>query len=138
LQQELTVPNTVYRWSEDRAANPYLGYLALADQLVVSGESMSMLAEAGFTGKPLYIYDPADTGSWWRYAHNYRYKPLTHRLAMLLAPRRMHRDVGNIQRQLVSSGRAVWLGQQFPQGQLHGPPDDVKRAAVRVRALFSE
>jgi mitochondrial fission protein ELM1 len=138
LQQELTVPNTVYRWSEDRAGNPYLGYLALADQLVVSGESMSMLAEAGFTGKPLYIYDPADSGSWWRYAHNYRYKPLTHRLAMQLAPRRMHRDVGNIQRQLVSSGRAVWLGQPFPKGQLPGPPDDSKRAAVRVRALFGE
>ena len=138
LRQELAVPNTVYRWSEDRVGNPYLGYLALADQLVVSGESMSMLAEAGFTGKPLYIYDPADSGSWWRYAHNYRYKPLTHRLAMLLAPRRMHRDVGNIQRQLVSSGRAVWLGQLFPQGRLLAPLDDVQRTAVRVRAFFEE
>jgi len=138
LRQELAVPNTVYRWSEDRVGNPYLGYLALADQLVVSGESMSMLAEAGFTGKPLYIYDPADSGSWWRYAHNYRYKPLTHRLAMLLAPRRMHRDVGNIQRQLVSSGRAVWLGQPFPQRGDLELPDDVERAADRVRALITQ
>ena len=99
---------------------------------------MSMLAEAGFTGKPLYIYDPADTGPWWRYAHSYRFKPLSHRLAMLLAPRRMHRDVGNIQRQLVSSGRAVWLGQQFPDGQLSVPPDDARRAAQRVHALFED
>ncbi len=137
LQRELNVPHTIYRWSEDRAGNPYLGYLALADQLVVSGESMSMLAEAGFTGKPLYIYDPADTGPWWRYAHNYRFKPLSHRLAMLLAPRRMHRDVGNIQRRLVSSGRAVWLGQPFPQGESLELSDDVARAADRVRALFA-
>jgi len=138
LQQELTVPNRVYQWSEGGTANPYLGYLALADQLVVSGESMSMLAEAGFTGKPLYIYDPSDTGPWWRYAHNYRFKPLSHRLAMLLAPRRMHRDVGNIQRQLVGSGRAVWLGQVFPRGQLLAPPDDAQCSALRVRALFEE
>ncbi len=137
LQRELNVPHTIYRWSKDRAGNPYLGYLALADQLVVSGESMSMLAEAGFTGKPLYIYDPAGTGPWWRYAHNYRFKPLSHRLAMLLAPRRMHRDVGNIQRQLVSSGRAVWLGQSFPQGESLELSDDVARAADRVRALFA-
>jgi hypothetical protein len=57
---------------------------------------------------------------------------------MLLAPRRMHRDVGNIQRQLVSSGRAVWLGQTFPEGQLPVPPDDAQRAALRVRALFED
>ena len=99
---------------------------------------MSMLAEAGFTGKPLYIYDPADTGPWWHYAHSYRFKPLSHRLAMLLAPRRMHRDVGNIQRQLVSSGRAVWLGQAFPEGRVLGPPDDARRAAQRVHALFED
>lgn len=97
---------------------------------------MSMLAEAGFTGKPLYIYDPADTGSWWRYAHNYRFKPLSHRLAMLLAPRRMHRDVGNIQRQLVAGGRAAWLGQPFSREPLPASLDDARRAAQRVRALF--
>lgn len=135
-QQELTVPHTLYRWSEDRAGNPYLGYLALADRLVVSGESMSMLAEAAFTGKPLYIYDPSDSGPWWRYLHGYRFKPLSHRLAMRLAPRRMHRDVGNIQRRLVNDGRAVWLGQPFPEGRVLVPPQDVQRAAQRVRALF--
>ena len=35
--------------------NPYLGYLATADILVVTGESESMLAEAVATGKPVYI-----------------------------------------------------------------------------------
>ncbi len=37
------------------AANPYLGYLAHADRLVVTGESESMLAEAIATGRPVYI-----------------------------------------------------------------------------------
>src|SRR5262249_31412508 len=35
---------------------PYLAYLALADVIIVTGESESMLAEAAATGKPVYIY----------------------------------------------------------------------------------
>jgi mitochondrial fission protein ELM1 len=47
-----------HRWEPNRSAsgNPYMGYLALADALVVTGESASMLAEACATGKPVYIY----------------------------------------------------------------------------------
>jgi hypothetical protein len=136
FQRQLSVPAHIHRWSEAGEANPYLAYLALADRLVVTGESMSMLTEASFTCKPLYIFDPGDTGAWWRHGYNFRYKPLSHRLAMLFAARRMHRDVGNIQRQLVVSGRAVWLGQPFPAGKRAAPPDDAQRAATRVRALF--
>jgi mitochondrial fission protein ELM1 len=33
-----------------------MGYLAIADALIVTGESASMLAEACATGKPVYIY----------------------------------------------------------------------------------
>ncbi|GAB4358138.1 MAG: hypothetical protein Kow00114_10170 [Kiloniellaceae bacterium] len=43
-------------WRRERKENPYLGYLALADILVVTGESESMLAEAADAAKPLYIY----------------------------------------------------------------------------------
>jgi mitochondrial fission protein ELM1 len=136
FQRELSVPAYIHRWSDAGDANPYFAYLALADQLVVTGESMSMLTEASFTCKPLYIFEPGDARPWWRHGYNFRYKPLSHRLAMLFAARRMHRDVGNIQRQLVASGRAVWLGQPFPAGERAPPPDDAQRAAVRVRALF--
>ena len=48
--------HTVYAWQSDQQDNPYLGYLALADVLIVTGESESMLAEAAATDKPLYIY----------------------------------------------------------------------------------
>jgi len=40
----------------DQRENPYFGYLAQADILVVTGESESMLAEAAGAAKPLYIY----------------------------------------------------------------------------------
>ena len=48
----------LYRWdSEDE--NPYMGYLALADAIIVTGESVSMCCEACATGKPVYIYAPS-------------------------------------------------------------------------------
>ena len=69
-----------------------LGLLALASLFVVTGESMSMLAEASSTNKPLLIFDMGDGDvTWWRLRHNYRYKPLSHRLAMRFGPRRMRR-----------------------------------------------
>ena len=139
LCEELTVPAYIYRWSSGQANNPYLAYLGLADQLVVTGESMSMLAEASATCKPLYIFDLGDDEhSWWRYSHNFRFTPLSHRLAMTLGPRRMRRDVGRIQRALIADGRAVWLGKTFPVNKRLLPPDDTRRAAERVCDLFAE
>ena len=46
----------VHEWRRDRKENPYLGYIALADALVVTGDSESMLGEAAATTKPLYVY----------------------------------------------------------------------------------
>ncbi len=46
----------VHTWEAGQQDNPYLGYLALADVLIVSGESESMLAEAATTATPLSIY----------------------------------------------------------------------------------
>jgi hypothetical protein len=46
----------VHEWRPREADNPYLGYLALADALVVTGDSESMLAETAATGKALFIY----------------------------------------------------------------------------------
>lgn len=38
--------------------NPYYAFLAMADGIVVTGDSMSMCSEAVFTGKRVFIYDP--------------------------------------------------------------------------------
>ncbi|MGQ4808286.1 hypothetical protein NKDENANG_01667 [Candidatus Entotheonellaceae bacterium PAL068K] len=43
-------------WQPRQPDNPYLAYLGLADVLVVTGDSESMLAEAVATGRPVYIY----------------------------------------------------------------------------------
>ena len=143
---QITVPVQDYHWQKNADDNPYQGYLAHADNLVVTGESMSMLAEAAATQAPLYLFDLADCpeqmprlkkqcSPWWLLAHNYRYKPLTHRLAATFAPSRLRRDVSKIQTELVNSGRAVWVGQEFIVGQ-YTLQDSLKQAVYRVRLLM--
>jgi uncharacterized protein len=53
-------PQHRYDWSEGGTDNPYLGYLALADALVVTGDSTGMCTEACATGLPVYIFAPPD------------------------------------------------------------------------------
>lgn len=43
-----------WMWDE-RSDNPYLGILALADRLIVTGESISMVSEALATGRPVHV-----------------------------------------------------------------------------------
>lgn len=149
LQARLTVPNFCYRWAGG-GDNPYRGLLALADAFVVTGESMSMLAEAAAMGRPLFIFDVGDGATpWWRLAHSYRYKPLSHRLAMSIGPRRMRREIGNIQDELVASGRARWLAPDTVTGpglELPGPPvagagslaeEELRSTAAAVRRLLT-
>lgn len=144
----LTAPHEAFSWGESSAENPYLAYLALADRLVVTGESMSMLAEAVVSGAPLYIFDladcpahmpgPASCPPWWQRTHQLRWKPLSHYLAMRLAPRRLRRDVSRIQQRLVGSGRAVWAGGNWNGGNTVVPDTDITRVVERVQALFAQ
>jgi hypothetical protein len=115
---------------------------------------MSMLTEACATRKPVYMFDlhtgpenrwgllesligRVDT-SRWRRLRRLRFQPLVFRIAFAIGPTRMTRDVRIIQRQLVAQGRAVWLGERFPDGPPPPPLDDVSRAVARVRALFDD
>jgi mitochondrial fission protein ELM1 len=59
LEQTITMPNYFYYYGVEEE-NPYLGYLALADYIIVTGDSVAMASEACFTGKPVYIYSPSD------------------------------------------------------------------------------
>jgi mitochondrial fission protein ELM1 len=48
-----------YLWGQT-GENPYVGMLALADAVVVTGDSVSMCSEACATDKPVYVYAPGD------------------------------------------------------------------------------
>lgn len=60
LTRGLGNSNLVHAWQPNWRDNPYLGYLATADVLIVTGESKSMLGEAVAAGKPVYIYPLPD------------------------------------------------------------------------------
>ncbi len=61
LRHALTRPCHYFDWGSDGGAeNPYLGMLAMADYVVVTGDSMSMIAEAVYTGAPVYIATEGD------------------------------------------------------------------------------
>lgn len=51
------VPHRLFRWGQG-GPNPYAGFLAWADAVVVTGDSVSMLSEALATAAPVYIADP--------------------------------------------------------------------------------
>lgn len=153
-------PDRVYRWGDD-GDNPYFGLLAWADHIVVTEDSVSMTAEAIAAGKRVFIVDidsavPEDGTAWWRRASNFAWKPLTHRLAMTLAPRRFHRDVRRFHHNLAEAGRVQWLvanassppaPAEYNSSDHHrdGPHDnssrtgdrDLERSVSAVQKLFS-
>ena len=49
------IPTYSYLWG-DKSENPYLGYLSEADNIIVTGDSVSMCCEACGTGKPVYVF----------------------------------------------------------------------------------
>lgn len=58
LVNALTVPAYVYRWSEAGGeSNPYLGLLSLADDIVVTSDSASLLSDAVIVGKPIHLFE---------------------------------------------------------------------------------
>lgn len=55
----ITAPSRIFRWDTGKEEdNPYHGYLALADAVVVTGDSVSMCSEACAGTGPVYIYAP--------------------------------------------------------------------------------
>ncbi|MGQ7242110.1 ELM1/GtrOC1 family putative glycosyltransferase [Salinicola sp. V024] len=64
----INVPCHRYAWHSDNGAtNPYRAYLALCDEFIVSGDSVSMQAEAIRTGKPVHAFTlDMSTKSWHR------------------------------------------------------------------------
>ena len=138
----------VYRWKNGDQDNPYYGYLALADQLVVTGESTSMLAEANATGKPLFIFDlgnkpdtvPSPPVSLRNLKLGCKAAFVSPLQRLTRKPRYLRRDIGNIQRMLTATGNAFWLGQSLPPNHISTTTNqlqhDMERAVERIHRLF--
>jgi mitochondrial fission protein ELM1 len=57
LKAALSAPNFFHAWDQGQTENPYLAFLALADRIVVTGDSASMIAEACSTGRPVSLFE---------------------------------------------------------------------------------
>ena len=153
LQSSIMSPMYFHRWTPETKLNPYYAYLALADYFVVTGDSISMLTEASMLGKPVYLFDLSDGPNarrpaygakrkierpWWLHGYNYRWRPLSHRLAMRFGPRRMVRNVSAMHHQLISNRHAAWLGECYQNELPRTILDDLGSAVGRVRGLMEQ
>ena len=140
LSEGIEAPGHLYRWRRNDDDNPYFGYLALADAIIVTADSISMLTEACATGKPVYMFDadrPVTTsGMEGDRGRDFRLSGTLYRWLMRWGPNRLSRDIGLVHRRLLERGHAVWLGETFPDG-VPPPLRDLERALARVRALFA-
>jgi mitochondrial fission protein ELM1 len=135
LAQALSAPAEIFQWRTQVSENPYFAFLALAERIIVTGDSIAMLSEACATRKPVYIFDLEGshgprTGWDWDYPRAWLY-----RQTMRLGPRRLSRDLRIVHQTLIASGHAAWLGEAFPPRR-PPPLEDLGRAVRRVHALL--
>ncbi len=128
LKAAVDVPAHIHLWGRD-GDNPHRAFLALADDFIVTGESVSMLAEACRTGRPVWIADlpramPAlGLGGGlvaWACRHGLFTPP---------------RDVARVHDRLVAGGHAAHLGGPAPKAW-RPLPDEAAMLVGRIAALL--
>ncbi|HSH28825.1 MAG TPA: ELM1/GtrOC1 family putative glycosyltransferase [Thiohalobacter sp.] len=151
------VPMQLYRWQRNDPDNPYLGFLALADELIITADSISMLSEAYATGKPVHMFDlGAGRFSMRRDMHlaagdtaaaravtqqeagnrcDIAPGMLAYRALMRWGWKHLSRDISRVHLELIRAGKMAWLGTSHPGSQAH-QSSDMQRALARVRALL--
>jgi hypothetical protein len=154
LTATLHCPHHLFQWTPSAVDNPYFGYLALADAIIVTSDSVAMLTEACATRKPVHVFDlhlnatlrngvrpPPNKGNrmhqrWqhWEFSH---LQAFIYRQTMQNGPQRLTRDVSSVHQYLIESGRAVWLGQPLSLASPPPPLEDIQRAVDRVWTLFT-
>ena len=138
----VTRPAFVHRWS-DSGDNPYLGLLAVADFLVVTGDSASMLSEACATLKPVYIFklperpDLRMTVARFMRGSGSRmgFRTVVYDKLVDLGLLTSTRDMAAFHAALIERGMAAELGGPVPAGASVGA-DPLEATAGRVRKLF--
>jgi hypothetical protein len=144
MKKEINVPALFFEYNDRDNANPYLGFLALADSFIVTAESISMLTESCATGKPVYLYDasrPEHAGepsepNFITIEPRHPLRTLGTWLRNHLGPKRMRRDIARIHENLIQQKRILMLGDDGNETTLSMNDDDLKNTVRRVRGLF--
>ena len=151
------VPMQLYRFRPNDPENPYLGFLAVADEIIVTADSISMLSEAYATGKPVHMFDLGAGTLSMRHdalvaigeraqartlARQDGDRPdlslgaLAYRALMRWGWKHLSRDISQMHLRLARSGRMTWLGEPSRPVTDTPPPSDMARAVVRINALL--
>lgn len=135
IRQASSAPGEFYVFSPASAAdNPLPAYLTLADELIVTGDSGSMIAECWRSGRPLWVA-PARVSLRQRLRHAVR----------AVVPRALIEsgwvsadvDIDRWVRRLARAGHVGLLGVSDPSRPYSADEDDdLRRAVARIRALF--
>jgi mitochondrial fission protein ELM1 len=137
LQSAIDVPNYFYRWRPGEASNPYLGILAWADRLIVTGDSIAMLSEACSTGKPVKIFDLGGMRGGVTVERDFRLGAALYSFLMRWLWQPLSRDITLVHQQLRQSGRAIWMDELFSTAMVPAE-SDLERAVQAVRKLLGE
>ncbi len=143
----IDAPACLHRWSPGDSQNPYLGFLGLADRIIVTADSISMIAEASATGKPVQMFDfgsghvpmRADVAVDQDQPLLAQMRGRLYELYMQL-PRfslNRSRDLRIVHRALLATGRVSWTGEQLAAGAVATFGDEMTRTLNRLRGLLS-
>lgn len=138
LASSINAPNYFYRWQRDDPANPYMGMLAWADRLIVTGDSIAMLSEACATGKPVRIFDlggmrdPDDET-----ARDFRLGGALYAFMLRWLWQPLSRDITLVHARLRETGCAAWMDEALSTARVPGE-SDLQRAVHAVRKLLGE
>ena len=135
----LAVPHLVHDPQRDPTQNPYAAFIGLADRIVVSADSASMLAEACRTGKPVIVaplpYERTPRVRLMRAIERAlpdAARDLLQRFGIAVFTRDMRRLV----RVLAAEGHIAPF--DAPQRPTQPPPDDLPAIVERVRILVEK
>lgn len=151
------VPMQFYRFRPNDPDNPYLGFLAVADEIIVTADSISMLSEAYATGKPVHMFDlgagslsmrhdalvaigeraqARDLARQDKDRSDLSLGALAYRALMRWGWKHLSRDISQMHLRLARSGRMTWLGEPVRPASDTTPPSDMARAVARITALL--
>lgn len=164
LREAIDVPCHFYQWRPRDPENPYFGFLGLADAVIATADSMSMIAEACMTERPVYLFEfgngPAamhgprsrdpEFRQWWRPSQLRDQGVLGLPYAWWIGrpARRLNRsrDIRLVIDRYVTSGRARWLSGELLANPARlreevatwraKPLEDDKLAAAAVRRMM--
>lgn len=134
IERPLPVPSQSYVFRRNDPHNPLAAYMQLADEIIVSGDSPSMVAECWRSGKPVLVQPLQRTLRYWWKRQRLRCLPdalmRSGRFAAVL-------DINAWLQRQAARGRIGLLGISEPQRPYDAADDDdLLRVVARIRALL--